>query len=420
MRYIRSVTRKALRILSIAAFSLVISGSQQAFAGDYANGEKLFKGKCTACHKMDKKLTGPALVGALDRQPDMELLRRWIRNSSDVINVEKNQYYVDLFNEYNQTAMTSFQALKDEELDDLITYIGEWTPPPPDPGDDLVTEAGPKDTNYLPWIIVLIVIFLVMIRTLGGVRRSLVLLAAEKEDREAEPELTMMQATGKWIMGHKFQFTLILLFFTFGGMVDGWYVLKGVGVSQEYAPEQPIKFSHKIHAGDNKIACEYCHHSAEKGKNAGIPSVNVCMNCHRGVQEGKLYGEEEIGKIHKAAGFDAETNSYTKDPEPIKWVRIHNLPDFAYFNHSQHVVVGKQKCQTCHGEVESFDYPMHQHAELTMGWCVNCHRETEVKMEDNPYYDTLHKQLMDKHRKDPEWKATVKDIGGLECAKCHY
>ena len=270
-----------MQALSIACFSFLFLGSPQAFAGDYANGEKLFKGKCTACHKMDKKLTGPALVGALERQPDMELLKRWIRNSSDVINVEKNEYYVNLYNEYNKTQMTAFQALKDEELDDLITYIGEWVPPVA----DVVETDGPTgeeaETNYLPWLILLVAIFLVMIRVLGGVRRSLGLLVAEKEGTEPEPELTMLQSTGQWIMNHKFQFTVILLFFVGGGMVDGWYTLKDVGVYQGYAPEQPIKFSHSIHAGDNKIACEYCHHSAEKGKNAGIPSVNVCMNCHR-------------------------------------------------------------------------------------------------------------------------------------------
>ena len=144
------------------------------------------------------------------------------------------------------------------------------------------------------------------------------------------------------------------------------------------------------------------------------------MNCHTGIQEGKRWGTEEIAKIYEAAGYDPDKGAYTKEPKPIKWVRIHNLPDFAYFNHSQHVVVGKQECQTCHGEVQEIDYPMYQHAELTMGWCINCHRETEVQMAGNGYYEKLHAQLLEQYADEGIEKFTVEHIGGLECAKCHY
>ena len=236
MRYIRSVTRKAIQVLSLAAFSLLFFGSQEAFAGDYDNGEKLFNGKCASCHKMGKRSTGPNLVGAFQRQPDMELARRWIRNSSEVINDEKNPYYVALYKEYKQTQMTAFPALTDAELDDLITFINDWQPSEDEVAVETTGGGEEEESNFLPWMIVLIVIFLIMIRVLGGVRRSLGALAAEKEGREPEPELTMMQATGKWIMNHKFQFTVILLFFVFGGMVDGRYSLKGVAVYQDYAP----------------------------------------------------------------------------------------------------------------------------------------------------------------------------------------
>lgn len=423
MRYIRSIAARTLRVCAFVAFTLLTFSNHQAFAQDAARGEKLFV-KCASCHnpKLEKKSTGPALYGALERQPDEELMRRWIRNSQKVL-AEGNDYYSALYAEYNETVMTAFPALTDEDLTDLIEYIRTYEPaaePIVGAGDATAGGGEEAESNYIPWIIILIVIFLVMIRVLGGVRKSLGALAAEKEGTEPEPELTMWQSTSQWIMGHKFQFTMVVLLFVFGGMVDGWYTLKGVGVYTDYAPEQPIKFSHQIHAGDHKIACEYCHHSAEKGKNAGIPSVNVCMNCHRSIQEGKRWGTEEISKIHTAAGYDPETNTYRKEPQPIEWVRIHNLPDFAYFNHSQHVIVGKQKCQTCHGKVEEFDYPMHQENDLTMGWCINCHRETDVSMEGNEYYDKLHEQLKEEHRKDPDWKAKVKDIGGLECAKCHY
>ncbi|MGD1845089.1 MAG: cytochrome c3 family protein [Salibacteraceae bacterium] len=144
------------------------------------------------------------------------------------------------------------------------------------------------------------------------------------------------------------------------------------------------------------------------------------MNCHVAIPEGSLYGKEEIAKIYKAAGWDNENQRYTGETEPIKWVKIHNLPDFAYFNHSQHVVVGKQKCQTCHGEVEKMEV-LAQHSELTMGWCINCHRETKVTMEDdNEYYQGIKEDLMIKHRDLGLQEFTVEQIGGLECAKCHY
>jgi hypothetical protein len=198
---------------------------------------------------------------------------------------------------------------------------------------------------------------------------------------------------------------------------DGFGGLKSIGVFDGYAPEQPIKFSHKIHAGDNGVDCVYCHHSSEKSKTAGIPSVNVCMNCHKAISEGKRWGEEEISKIYEAAGYNPETAEYDKPEKPVKWIKIHNLPDFVYFNHSQHVVVGKQKCQTCHGEVQEFDYPMHQEKELTMGWCIDCHRKTGVDA-SNPYYEKMHAEFKEKNEEGKSF--TVEAIGGLECAKCHY
>jgi len=143
----------------------------------------------------------------------------------------------------------------------------------------------------------------------------------------------------------------------------------------------------------------------------------VCMNCHKYVQEGPKYGKDEIAKIYKAVGWDKDKQTYTGKTKPIQWVRIHNLPDLAYFNHAQHVKVGKVECQTCHGEVEKME-EMKQASPLTMGWCINCHRQTEVKMEGNGYYNELHEKL--KKQYGPDAKLTVDKIGGLECARCHY
>ena len=203
---------------------------------------------------------------------------------------------------------------------------------------------------------------------------------------------------------------VIILKFTFD-------MLLGIGVTTNYQPEQPIAFSHKLHAGINGVDCNYCHSSARHSKHSGIPSANVCMNCHTYINQGPS-GTKEIQKIYDAVGFDPETRTYIEgyDKKPIKWVRIHNLPDHAYFNHSQHVVAGGLECQECHGPVEEMDV-LYQYSELTMGWCVECHRETEVKMEGNNYYTHLHEQLKEKYKDE---KITVDKIGGLECAKCHY
>ncbi|WP_421805471.1 cytochrome c3 family protein, partial [Flagellimonas sp.] len=211
----------------------------------------------------------------------------------------------------------------------------------------------------------------------------------------------------------------------------GW--MMQVGVDQGYAPVQPIHYSHKIHAGDNKIECKYCHSSARVSKHSGIPSLNVCMNCHKSIYEytgnpegpsaedlANGYTNEfytgEIKKLYKAVGWDEENQSYTGETQPVEWVRIHNLPDFAYFNHSQHVSVAGIECQTCHGPVEEMEI-MYQHAPLTMGWCINCHRETNVKVEGNEYYEAIHEELSKKYGVE---ELTAAMMGGLECGKCHY
>jgi hypothetical protein len=175
-----------------------------------------------------------------------------------------------------------------------------------------------------------------------------------------------------------------------------------VGIQQGYQPTQPIAFSHALHAGQYEINCNYCHTSVYKSKNANIPSANICMNCHSQIKK----ESPEIQKIYRAI----ENN------KPIEWVRIHNLPDLAYFNHSQHTQVGKIECQTCHGPIQTMDV-VYQYSPLTMGWCINCHRETPLNTEGNKYYDNLVK-LHDQANKGAAF--TVSSNGGTECSKCHY
>jgi hypothetical protein len=180
-----------------------------------------------------------------------------------------------------------------------------------------------------------------------------------------------------------------------------------LGRSKNYQPDQPIKFSHKVHAGQNQTNCLYCHFNAEQSKFAGIPPASVCINCHVLVKEGSRSGEFEIDKIYQAIDNN----------KPIKWIKVHNLPDHVFFSHAQHVVAGKIDCKQCHGDVASMDQ-ITQVNDLSMGWCVKCHRETGVQFDNKFYgkYEQLHKDL----KAGKIDKVTVEKIGGTDCMKCHY
>lgn len=405
--------------LPVSAFFVLsfIVGASVSYAQD---GAKLFKQNCASCHRVDeKKLTGPGLKGVFSRVPSEEWMYKWIKNSPKVIQ-SGDAYANKIFEEYNKTPMTPQEHLQDADIAAILAYIKN---PPvvqkPAPTTIGATAETKDDNSTLIWLAVIAVILLIVIGVLLTVKTSLKNIVNEKHGLPPVPDQTMWESATNWMATHKFH-TAMLIFLVFVyGCVKAWYVLIDVAVYQGYAPEQPIKFSHKIHAGENQISCHYCHHSAEKGKTAGIPSVNVCMNCHRGIPEGKQTGGKEIAKIYEAAGWNTETQKYDKPQKPIKWVRVHNLPDFTYFNHSQHVVVGKQECKTCHGKVDEMDV-LKQESPLTMMWCINCHRETKVSMEGNAYYDKLHKNLSDKYKDQGLTSFTVDKIGGLECAKCHY
>jgi hypothetical protein len=157
--------------------------------------------------------------------------------------------------------------------------------------------------------------------------------------------------------------------------------LRRPGNHQGYEPVQPIEYSHRLHAGELQIQCLYCHSAAEKGRHAGIPSANVCMNCHKFVTAtlGAIRAEDEAAKAEKRAVRKVASAEIDKllgavgTGTPIAWTRVHNLPDFVYFDHRAHVHAGVA-CQTCHGPVETMER-VRQVATLNMGWCVNCHRD---------------------------------------------
>lgn len=390
-------------------------------------GKKLFNANCAACHKLNKRAVGPALKG-VSAKYDKEWLYSWIKNSTAMVKSGDAQA-VAIYEEYNKSVMTSFPQLSNEDIDNILAYT-DFTPPAPvaavsvSSAQTVNSSAGVSNTIIL---LALTLVFVILVIMLFLVQRTL-LRIAKLSGVEIKPE-KKPKRTPIWKAFIQNQFlvttSVILLLLSSAYFVYGY--LMQIGVDQGYMPLQPIHYSHKIHAGANQIECKYCHSSARVSKHSGIPSLNVCMNCHQNIAE--YNGEEdfengytkdfytkEIKKLYAAVGWDEENQRYTGDTQPVKWVRIHNLPDFVYFNHAQHVEVGEIECQKCHGPVEEMEI-MYQHSSLTMGWCINCHRETNVKTESNEYYAKIHEALSKKYGVE---KLTVAQMGGLECGKCHY
>ncbi|WP_299894955.1 c-type cytochrome [uncultured Aquimarina sp.] len=398
--------------------------AESATGGDVAKGEALFKSLCAACHKRYKKMTGPALFGVADKY-EREWIYSWVKNSAAMI-ASGDARAVAIYEEYKRTPMNAFPQLTNTDIDNILAYVMVPKGPSGPTGvtgttPTVVDNSGASTTLILG---ALVLVFLMLVVVLFLVNKTLRSFAEANGVEFAEEEVR----TPIWKAFVQNQF-LVLVSAIFVLLASGYFVygyLMQVGVDQGYMPIQPIHYSHKIHAGDNKIECKYCHSSARVSKHSGIPSLNVCMNCHKSIAEvaestatdeySKEFYDGEIKKLYKAVGWDEAEQAYTGKTEPVKWVRIHNLPDFAYFNHSQHVSVAGVECQTCHGPVEEMEI-MYQHAPLTMGWCINCHRETNVKVEGNEYYEKIHAELSKKYGVD---KLTAAQMGGLECGKCHY
>lgn len=378
------------------------------------DGEALFKANCSSCHAIGSQLIGPDLSGVTKRKP-MDWVVKWVKSPSAVI-ASGDSYAKSLFEKFNNIPMPDFPQLKDEEIIAIIKYAEAAKPagpPPPPPG---TTVAAEPETNWTLILTITALVLLVLAYVLKRAVTGLNKLVHEKEGTAPRVKVGGILGVWIWMKNNKKIVALILIVLVSWSSYAGWYALKGIGVTTGYTPDQPIAFSHKIHAGDNAISCIYCHSGAEKGKTAGVPSANVCMNCHKAVKSGTTTGTDEIAKIYKALDYDPNTGVYGKNQKPIVWTRVHNLPDLAYFNHSQHVVVGKLDCQNCHGDVKEMTVAS-QFAPLTMGWCIDCHRTTPVQMEGNHYYDSLHVQLSKKHHDDA---ITVDKIGGMECSRCHY
>ncbi|TAH25632.1 MAG: cytochrome C [Cytophagales bacterium] len=421
---------KRLKILSASLVIFLISfelnfevsaqdttkNTNGAVAADQAiidQGATLFKQNCVTCHAIHDVVVGPALKDVHKRR-QLPWIISFVKNSTKVI-ASGDQYAVDLYNKYNKTQMTSFPNLSDAEITSIVEYIkveGSKAPVTAQAVDGAKDASSTDKSNasnpYGDLTIILLVVILVLVLVILIVFSSV--LRKYLKDKEAN-----LEEADKVLVNQKIDFvaffkskgfiTVVSIVFVAWGARACWNTMFYVGVEQGYQPVQPIPFSHKLHAGEYKIDCNYCHTGVTKGKQANIPSLNICMNCHSQIKKGPKYGEAAIAKVVKAY----ETNT------PVKWVRIHNLPDLSYFNHAQHVKVGGLECTNCHGQIDTMEV-VHQHAPLTMGWCINCHRETKVNGKDNDYYA----KLLESHNQVSKKDLKVADIGGLECSKCHY
>ena len=392
-----------------------------------ANGQALFSSQCASCHAVHKELTGPALAGVEERWGDKTKLHSWIRNNQAFLKTG-DKYANELYLKYNKTQMNLFPNLTDPEIDAILAYIKSVPAPGASTGAtaDGATEAASGGDNTLIYGILTLILAVVALILLQ-VNSNLKKLSFEKQ---GGPSLEPVP----FYKNKAYIALLAILLFCVGGYLTVSGAID-LGRTKDYQPEQPIYYSHKVHAGTNQISCLYCHGGAQESKHANIPSVNVCMNCHMAINEytgkDKIYKEDgtevdgtgEIKKLYKYAGFDPAV-SKVWDPnkaKPIEWNRVHALPDHVYFNHSQHVKAGKVQCQTCHGEVQKMGIA-YQYAELSMGWCINCHRTTQVQFKDNGFY-SIYQKFHDDLRNgkiDSTKGITVEKIGGTDCQKCHY
>ena len=390
-----SVIKSLLRLkgLLLSGFFTLLLFTNLTY-GQTAEAEANFA-VCKACHTIGGgKLVGPDLQGVTERRDEAWLIK-FIQNSQELINAGDPEA-VKIFEEYNKIPMPP-NNLTDDQVRDILLYIenggvvagaevGETElevaeeVTEEDADTELLAEMKREDARHLQATFIAMVVLILL---------ALFDLLVTKIIKQ------------KWI-----PIVILITAVIISGEVI-FIEATNLGRQQYYQPEQPVWFSHKVHAGQNQIDCKYCHFTADKSMHSGIPPVAVCMNCHNQVKKGKITGETEIAKV-----IDAYNNG-----EPIEWVKVHNLPDHVYFNHSQHVNVGKMDCTECHGDVAKMDEII-QVNDLSMGWCIECHRTKEVNFA-NKFYDQ-YKQLHEEIARGEKSKVFVTDVGGEDCQKCHY
>src|SRR5258708_1604325 len=409
---------------SILLSTLVLMGNR-LYAQD---GKALFQSNCASCHNPIKVITGHALKGVTERVVDKNLLHVWIKKNQKVL-ASGNPYFNTLYNQYNKTTMNIFTTLTDGEIDAILKYVESYQAPVASTGgtgEDANSKGAQSDNTLLYGILTLILAIIMMV--LLQVNSSLKKLSDDKEGIPTAEPIPFYR--------NKVYITLVILLLF---VVGGYFTIQGaigLGRTKDYQPEQPIFYSHKVHAGINQISCLYCHGNAWESKHATVPPLNVCINRHpptnHYTQGPKLYREDgsevdgtaEIQKLYSYTGYDPKTGRYnTEHAKPVEWTKIHNLPDHVFFSHAQHIRAGKVQCQTCHGPIQEMN-EVKQFADVSMGWCINCHRTTKVNFPDSSgngnkfysIYEKFHKDL----RTGKMDSVTVENIGGTECQKCHY
>ncbi len=402
---------KRLKNVSLIAILGFFASFVSVKAQDLAEGEQIYKNNCSTCHAVtDEVVVGPGLKGILQRRT-IDWIVPWVHNPQAVI-ASGDKYAVDLYNKYNKAQMTAYPGYSAAQITSVIAYIDAQSKVVAAPAagatpvaGGATSAAGASNGGMMEYIMIalLAVMVLVLVALLSIVSSLTKLSTITPDSLEAQgiPLLQRIAENGKKLTrssAFKTGAALLITLLIGKATIDAAY---GIGIHKGYAPEQPIQFSHKLHAGQYEINCNYCHTGVYKGKGANIPSANICMNCHNAIKR----ESPEIQKIYR---------SLEKD-EPIQWVRVHNLPDLAYFNHAQHTNVGGLECTNCHGEIAKMEV-VQQRSSLTMGWCIDCHRKTNVNAKGNAYYD----KLVELHNSETKEPLKVQDIGGLECSKCHY
>ncbi len=414
---------KAISLLLFLLITFCFSSS-----ADAQDGKVLFQTNCAQCHNPLKVVTGPALKGVTQRVPDRKLLHDWIHNNQKVL-ASGNVYFNNLYNSYGRAPMNVFPNLSDAEIEAILRYVESYEGPAEARNTSLNSSPQPLEEHTLLYGVITVILAIFSLG-LYFMTKNLRRLADEKRNIPEAPPVPFYR--------NKFYIALIAIiaFLLAGYFITQWGI--GLGRQQGYQPQQPIFFSHRVHAGLQQISCLLCHGNAWESKAATVPSPNVCMNCHAAITD--YHGErlirpdgvrvdpnEEIHKLYSYTGYDPEQGKYTKPGKPIEWVRIHNLPDHVFFSHAQHVRAGKIQCQTCHGNIQEMD-EVKQFAPLSMGWCINCHRTTKVNFgsgdstqpnDGNKFYTQYKKFAIDLHRHEKD-SVTVEDIGGTDCQKCHY
>jgi len=439
------------RIKTIGISLALFAGVTNSVAQD---GAALFKSNCAACHKIDKKSTGPQLQGAKalwEEAGEGELIYEWIKDPVALIESGKSKRAKEVEG-FSKMQMPP-QSVSVEEMKAILDYADSYKPAPKKKA--VAEEVAPVQeptTNYTLWLTISLIVALVVIYAALSVKKQLAMAVAAKNGEEYVELDSLKDKVDAWILRNWLLSLFLFIVIIVTGGVELFARGYEVGVFTDYQPSQPVAYSHKLHAGDMGIDCKYCHNSAEKSKHAGIPTTNVCMNCHRMVPEGTTTGTKEIAKLYAAAGFDAEKGDYNYDENgnviegtPIVWNKAHNMPDHVFFSHAQHVSpeTGNIDCRQCHGDVKTFGLgrvatneeinnlaktdskiiPLEKTI-MTMGWCLECHNTKTVDLTKSDYYQELHNRL--KNRPDAmrrileDDKVTVKELGGWECAKCHY